>query len=510
MVAGGALGTALAEAERAAEVTYLTGSSVYVGSGHRDGLMPGTRLRGLDRPAGVVLEVVESTAHRAVCRVVEGSYDSLREGQRLHYVGMAQITPTASDPGGVGLPGLWHRAGVRGRIGVRYLATRSGPDDGAELRQPGIDLRLDGPALFGSPWNLYADVRARRTTRTLSDGSGDSEGRSRLYRLVLGWDKPGAGWRFALGRQFSPDLANVSVFDGLSAGYDRERWSAGLFAGTQPDARNYGYASNVREYGTFFALHAEPEAPRRWSITSGAVASYEDSVINREYVFLHARYAASRVTGFMTQEVDVNRGWKEDTGESTWSPTSTFLSVRLRVSDIINLLAGYDNRRDVRIFRDRTTPEDEFNDSFRRGLWTGAQISVSRHLRLGLAARTHRGGDAGDADSYTATLDLISLSSRNALVGLRSTRYQNERLEGWLHSVHASLDLGQRLRLGVQGGVRDDTSLLTSTLDDTVTWYGIDVDVDLLKSLYLTLSAERSTGDLEEVDQLYATLAYRY
>ena len=88
--------------------------------------------------------------------------------------------------------------------------------------------------------------------------------------------------------------------------------------------------------------------------------------------------------------------------------------------------------------------------------------------------------------------------------------FQNDRLEGWLHSVDLSIDVGARVRLAVIGGVRDDESLLNSDLDDSVTWYGLDVDIDLGRRIYLMLSAERSEGDFEEYDQLYATLACRF
>ena len=73
-----------------------------------------------------------------------------------------------------------------------------------------------------------------------------------------------------------------------------------------------------------------------------------------------------------------------------------------------------------------------------------------------------------------------------------------------------SLPEQARVRLAILGGMRDAESLLNSALDDSVTWYGIDLDVDLGRSLYLLLSAERSEGDFEEVDQLYATLAFRF
>jgi hypothetical protein len=511
IAAAGGAGVAKAQSAMTAEVTYLTGSSVYVGAGTRDGLRPGTRLARVGEPdSDLVLEATETTAHRAVCKVVAGSLAGLRTGEQLSYAPALQAEPGTPGAAPADRPGAWRRSGLHGRIGLRYLATRNGLEGGPDVTQPGLDLRLDGPALYGSPWNFYADVRTRRTTTTRGSGLEDELGRSRVYRLAVGYDRPEPGWRFNLGRQFSPDLANVSVFDGVSAAYDGNRWSAGAFAGTQPDPGDYGHDSALREYGAWYGLRAQPGSVRRWSFSTGVVASYEDSEINREYLFLHARYSATRLIGFLTQEIDVNRGWKKDDGEDSISPTSTFISLRFRAADSVDLLAGYDNRRNVRLYRDHVTPLTRFDDVFRRGVWAGVQATPGNHVRLGLAARTYGGGAAGSADSITVTAALTNLTSRNAFVGFRSTRYENMTLEGWLHSLEGALDLGQRVRFIVQGGVRNDESLINPLLSDEVTWYGIDLDIDLYRRLYLTIAVERSKGDFEEVGQFYGTIAYRF
>jgi hypothetical protein len=62
----------------------------------------------------------------------------------------------------------------------------------------------------------------------------------------------------------------------------------------------------------------------------------------------------------------------------------------------------------------------------------------------------------------------------------------------------------------VEGGLRKDGSELNSLLDDNVVWLGASVDVDLGRRLFGTVTPDRSKGDLEDVTQLYLTLAYRF
>jgi len=174
------------------------------------------------------------------------------------------------------------------------------------------------------------------------------------------------------------------------------------------------------------------------------------------------------------------------------------------------LHGGYDNRRNVRLYRDRVTPITEFDDSFRRGLWTGASLKIHNRYRLGVDVRTNRREDAEDADSYTATFNANRIGGSKLDIHTRSTRYTNDRLEGWLHALDAGVHFASRSYLRIGGGVRDETSLTGAVPGETLHWFGIDTEIGLGRHWYLLLSLERTTGDFSEVDQLYSSLTYRF
>jgi hypothetical protein len=394
---------------------------------------------------------------------------------------------------------------------VRYLASRDGLNEAAEYSSPALDVRLDATSIYGSAWNAHVDVRARRVSRTASDGESIDDDRSRVYRAAVGWDRPGPGFRISAGRQISPELANVSMFDGVAASWDGKRWGAGGFAGTQPDPTDWGFSSEISEAGGWYGIRSTPGATRRWGLNVGAVASRQDGELNREFVFLQGRYTGGRLHGYFVQEVDINRDWKSDeAGESTLEPTSTFLSLRFKASEAIDLNAGFDNRRNVRLYRDRVTPVTEFDDSFRRGAWAGLSARAGRHLRFAVSGRQSSGGTAGDATSYTGNVAFVRWTRLGIAFRARATRWENDRLEGWLYLGSVSIDPLPGLGVSLEAGVRDETSLLNAALDDQVTWFGLDLDADLPGNLWATLSFERSEGDFEEVDLLYATIAWRF
>jgi hypothetical protein len=91
----------------------------------------------------------------------------------------------------------------------------------------------------------------------------------------------------------------------------------------------------------------------------------------------------------------------------------------------------------------------------------------------------------------------------------RMTHYSNDVLDGDLLSVSGSLDLTSKIRLGLAGGLRDETDVF-NTASKSQTWYGLDLDFRLGKRWYLNASWLTESGDLEEISQLYASLAFRF
>ncbi len=547
-----------------ARITYVTSLSVYVDAGSEDGLEIGQVLE-VAREGAVVatLHVTDVSPGRAVCSILDGGDATPTAGDAVRIGPPAEtlpMSPAPSDPvaakapvaagaaeyAGSGAPGApgsaeapgapspvdgvqpapeeeasgsrsrrgvrgaLRDAGLRGRVGLRYLAVKDRLEEGEAFSQPALDLRLDGTQVGGAPVDFSVDVRARRTYQDLPGGDTDRNDLNRVYSLSGSYRRPGSPWSATVGRQFSPSLAVINIFDGARVDYRARRWGAGAFSGTQPDEEDFGYDSGVREHGGYAEWRSAPEAERRWAVTGGLAGSYEEGEINREFSFLQLFYRGRRLFAWLSEEVDLNRGWKEEAGEDSVSLTSTFLSLSYRAGENWTLRGGYDNRRNVRLYRDRITPETEFDDAYRNGAWAGVDWRFARRFRFGLDLHTRGGGDLGGADSYTLTFGADRLTAADLDLRTRSTRYENDRVEGWLHSLSAGLQIGQRWHAALLGGLRDETNLFDSSLDDQVLWFGAEIDVLLGAGWYVSLSLERSDGDNEKIDQAYTSLAYRF
>ena len=510
-----------------ARVSHVDQNRVFIDSGENKGLRGGDIVRVLRANTAVaMLEVTDVGTDRAACKVVDGVADvDVGDLVRLPIRGdgddsgpiaayevpetimivrpsakaIRQITPTTS----------MAKATVNGRVGLRYLMVKDRDANGGQFSQPALDVRLDALNLASGHIDVAVDVRSRRTFRTTAASESETQDQTRVYRLAASVHDRRGRFRLIVGRQFSPSLASVSTFDGALASFNGAHVSTGLFAGTQPDLQTFGRSDEVQEYGAFVQVHNGPRSHTQWSITTGGIGSYQNGIINREYAYLQALVTSQRVSLYATQEVDYNRDWKILAGEDQISPTSSYLHFGVRPTRDLNLRVGYDNRRNIRLYRDLITPETEFADTCRQGYWVGLTQRIARRFRVGVNAKRSTSELAGDADTYTLIFGATGLARRFNFF-YRGSYYSNEINQGSLQSLTSGVIVTRQLRMTLMGGLRQDTAIAAPDIQTELVWYGIGWDVSLGRHWFLQLSGERTDGELEKNDQVYFSTTYRF
>lgn len=497
-------------AVRMTTITYLTTTSAYIAAGREGGLREGMEVQVWRGGATIaLLKVSYLSSRQAACDIVSQS-TPIVVGDSVRYRPVAVTPPPAAagaPPAATPRPSEF-RAPLRGSIGMHYLhVSQAG---GSGFSQPSLDVRANGP-LPGGALGLTMDIRARRTASTIA-GTNVVDGHARAYQLALSWGPP-TGRRLTVGRQTSPGFASVGMFDGALAELNGKTWSGGIFGGTQPDPVDLGFATDIVEGGGYVQRRGAlggPDSRRRWSAMLGVIGSYEQGHANREFAFAQASYVSPRVFGFVSQEIDYYRPWKRTTGMPAVSLTSTFASLRYRASDAVDLRAGFDNRRNVLLYRDVVNPVTTFDDAFRQGVWVGLGLRVSPRYFLDVdTRRSGGGGGAGTATSYTAALRTDRLMLGRVGGRARMTYYTNQRIDGWLESVALTLDPGQA-HVELSGGARSERDRFAAPATQTTLWIGTDVDVNVARAWYLMLSASVEHGGLAPTSQVYAGFSVRF
>lgn len=498
-----------------ARITYLVGNSAYLDAGTDAGLTVGARVEVVRGGKTVATLRVEYLSSRRASCSIQSSEGDLAVGDTARFV-PAAVPPSPPEPSPAARPAAsgssgWARGlGLRGRLGIRYLAVSDLTGAGEDFSQPAVDANITGRRVGGSDFDLALDVRTRRTYRTRVDGETSNSGLTHVYRLNLAWRRQNSPYRISVGRQFSSEFASVSLFDGVLLERTGSRWGGGLFGGTEPEPVSLDFTTQVTEFGAYTQWRSPAGAPLRWALTGGWTISTDSGSFNREFLFLRGRVSGKRLFGTLSQEVDVNRGWKAVTEGASLSPTSTYLNLRYRLDPRVSVTASVDNRRRVRLYRDRETPESDFDDSFRQGIFAGVDTRPWRFLHLGVGMAHHLGSTGGNARSYTITSRILAPVPVAVEASTRHTRYTGPWISGWLHTVGISRRLGSRLDAEVHGGIRRETRDLAIPEPTRINWWGGNLDVSVTRGWYLLFSAERTGGGDEDNSQIYTSLSYRF
>ena len=539
LVAGGSAAQA---ARLEAHVTYLAGGSVYVDAGRLEGLREGDSLvvvRGGKAIAWLRASFLSS--HRTSCDTLR-TLAPIQVGDLAGFVtsvpgptaaggdtaaAVARTLPVPASPA-PGVPAFTtalgvassvvapavprarvaHRArGLRGRIGARFLTVQS--EGGGRLTRPALDLRLDGASLGGTPFDLAVDFRGRRVTQSSPGRVTLNSDRGLFYRFSLATHDLVGHYRLTIGRQLSPALAPVSLFDGALVERRGARWNAGFFSGTQPEPLRLGMSGAIVQGGGYAEWHQPAGAARRWSVTGGAITSYDHGNTNREFGFLQTFYLDRVLSATLSQEVDVNRGWKRELGQPAYQATGTFLTTNVRVGSALSLRIGFDTRRSVLLYRDRTTPENLFDDRYRQGGWGGALLDVARHVRLTGDVRTHSIAGAQRQNGWTGGAEGYRITPLNVTVRARYSRLTGASIENTLASIGLGLDPLAGVHVEAVAG-RRTTKDLVRAVREQMQWQSADLDLTLVRSAYLNASFESDAGGFSPSRQAYLGLSWRF
>jgi hypothetical protein len=491
-----------------AVVTAVTLGTVYIGAGRNDGLREGTLLR-IPKLGPRAVYPVQYLSSKSAAAKGDSLAPLPSVGDTVLFQAVVEAARTTTGPAAAA--GRRPRpVPLRGRIGFRYLGSWERADSIA-MKQPAFELLLEGPVAPGAPIGVNLDVRSRRTSLYRPGRDPTSNGVVAVYQAALRI-QAGGPFRAIVGRQYAPVLAGVGLYDGLLLDLEKPTWGAGLMAGVAPDQGSLAFSTDLKQAGLFVQGHNRVGAPFRWGLTAGGMGSYVAGQVNREFGFLQATVGTRIVSALVLQEIDINRGWKVAAGEPRFSLTSTFASLSLTPANGISLNGGFDSRRNIRLYRDLTTPEDLFDDRFRQGLWGSASVTLARKLRLGGDVRTNRvsGADSLTTTAWSVTASLDQLTPAGIGLRFRGTRYQvplrgpGTLLSGALRLAPPSLGA-----LEFNGGSRTEPV----APDQDRFWAGLSAELFVRRSWFLLVTVTREWGRnglTPTTDLLYGGLSYRF
>jgi hypothetical protein len=343
------------------------------------------------------------------------------------------------------------------------------------------------------------DVRAR----SLSSRTPESERTDRLYELALRYEPPSDKVGLEVGRIGIYRFVGVGYLDGFLGRFrPLPDVQVGAFGGRVAEIDSLSFDGTGSKYGGFVRLAPGGRyATRGYDVMVAFVRENADGDVSRQYLSLESRFGNGvRWSIFERAELDLNSGWRKDVTGTSTQLSNVSLSGNLRVSPSSWAFVSYDTRRNYRYYRNRSVPEDLFDDLLHTGLRAG--INLSRPGGLGATAGF--GMSLKEPDPRHPELDIANAYSGNVgvrhadvlglSVGLDGTGFTNGYTEGGVVMAR----VGRRFDAGHVVDVSYGYSTYRVKLneeDRSTQWVRLLARAELVRRLYVQGDVEYDSGD---------------
>jgi hypothetical protein len=310
----------------------------------------------------------------------------------------------------------WAR--LRGGASIGYSRSWDQTESAFDFSETTARLDLGVYDIARQPLSFTVRLRSRQDSRALalSTRTPQDQRTDRLYELALRYEPPSDRFAFEAGRIGIYRFVGMGYMDGGLARYRViDNVQLGAFGGRIAEIETLGFGGTGQKYGGFVRLvPAGRYATGAYDATLAFVRENADGDVSREYLSLESRFASgSRLWLFERAELDLNRGWRQEATGKSYQLSNVSLSTNLRLSSSVSAFASYDGRRNYRYYRNRTVPEEVFDDLLHQGVRAGLNYSKAG----GFGATAGFGMSLKEPDPRHPELNLANAYSFNG--GLR-------------------------------------------------------------------------------------------
>ncbi len=507
-------------------ITYVGSETVYLGAGTVGGVEKGDSAEVWRNDQVIArLEIIYVAQSSSSARIVVSSAP-LHVGDRVHLAvkespvqgSTAAATqgaeiPAFEDSVSAGTPRPHPATRIYGRVALQIIQQDDREAANADATKPALLLRTTIENLFYDHLNLSVNLRARQITQREGETADlQSEWDNRLYEFALQYDNPASALNYQVGRISSNLISGIGPFDGALIEYELQQgWSTGIFGGTRPDLTNSAFSAEETTAGLYAAYEAGAWAGRQVRGTVAFAGRYHTGQIDEEFIYEQVRYNWSRSFSLtQSAEMAINRDWRQQAEGSSWGLSNVLVNAAYSPSNALTLDFGYDNRKLMRTYETRDTPDSLFDDALRQGFRAGLQARLPLGLRARLSAGL-RTRDTGETETRT----LLAGLSRNNLFGSGITTsaqlnlFDNRLSSGYQTSLALARYFFRVFYLQFDTGL-SKYELTTAEGPVSYHWFHLDASSYLTRHLYGSAYGEAYRGDAMNTNRFGVELGYRF
>lgn len=479
-----------AEAEVDGHVGYISGETVYIDIGYRDGVSTGDTLQVIREGALIGRMTVLSTAsHASSCSplfpVTEIEVGDLVRARAIPLPATEEVKPQGvekeAERGPYNL--------LSGRIALGSLLSEDLTSSGLDFSQPSLSTRIEVDDIVGRPISLRLRHRSRYYARQSRLGGENTSDRwtHQVFELALTYRQEGAPLFLQVGRILPSAPSGLGYVDGaMIALRPSAHITVGGTGGTRPDLLTSGFRRDVVSIGAFSSYETRNEKGGQATLSGSFTGNYRSGEISREYFSLEGDYTdGGRISTSGNVELDLNRGWRKGSRGRSLEPTSLYLYLRYQLEGNLSLRLSFDRRRQPRTLDNISTPDSLFDNSARRGLHTGVSWTPSSRIHISGGFGVRFRGEMDNIISASGRARLRDFPVAGVVTDGGLSIFEGMFTSGYRPMVSFSLSPCRDLGVDVRGG---DSIYHTGNDTNHNPWIGSALRYRLNSHHYLALS----------------------
>jgi hypothetical protein len=245
------------------------------------------------------------------------------------------------------------------------------------------NYNLDARHIGNSNFSIENYITFRHKLGDWSAVKSDVFNALKVYSLALKFE-PSKSTKITIGRTINYRISSIGAMDGLQVEQRINKFSLGAVAGFRPDYKDYGFNSNLFQYGGYAAF--DTKAGEYFSESSLAFMQQTNNAkTDRRFLyFQHTNSLLKNLFLFSTFEVDLYKV-KNDLPQNTFDLTSLYISLRYRISGNFSLTASYDQRKNVLFYETYKSLIDSVLQNERRQSYRlQANYRITKNITLGV------------------------------------------------------------------------------------------------------------------------------
>ena len=398
---------------------------------------------------------------------------------------------------------------IKARLsGSSYSTFSSNREDNHRLL---TRFSLNADHINYSKFSVETYLNYRKTISDTESSFQNNNNALRIFNLAVKYDIDST-LSLTLGRKINYKVSSLGAIDGLQAEKFFGNSYIGVIAGFRPDIFDFGFNSNLLQYGAYIGQLTDYENFRSQS-TLGFAEQKNNGEIDRRFTyFQHSSAISKNLNIFATAELDIYNKLNDSISNKP-RLTNLYASGRYRFNKNVNASLSYDSRKRIIYYKTYETDIEELldEDIARQGVRARINIKPFKNIYSGFSySKRFQSDNQNKSDNIYGYISYSRLPS----IGGRISLTYNMNSSNYLDSDIASLRYSRSFmedRLNADFYYRFVNYRYKSTVPDfSQNYFGTYLSYYLDRSLIISLSGEYSTYNSENNFRINTRIIKRF